>query len=188
METIIKWLLVIAAIAVVVYGIVFGYEMWASGQVEEGRVLGRSEVQAKWDADVRQRDTEKLVAVAVAVAQERAMGAAVVKGEKDAREKAEKQAAGYRVDAATARGNTAGLSGNIAALDWAARNIGIPDAASCAGEFEKQRNAAMRARKLLSSCSTEHQALGERVDVAWGNLTLQLDTALGYINTVKPAN
>lgn len=188
METLIKWLLFIGAVAAVVYAIVFGYEMWRDGKVEEGLVLGRAEVQAKWDEDVRKRDSEKLVAVTVAVAQERAMGEAVVQGEKNARLKAEKLALGYKADATVALNNLGGMSGNIAALDWAARNIGIPDAAACPGEFEKQRNAALRARKLLSACSTENQGMGERVDAAWAALVLQLDTAISYIDTVKPGD
>ena len=184
MSTLVKWLLFIAACVALAYGVVTGYEMWRNSVVDEGVQKGRAQVQADWDEDVRKRDTEKLVAVTLAVAKERAMADAVVQGERDARKKAEELARTFRADAIAARGNASGLSGDIAALDWAARNIGIPDAASCPGEFEQQRKAAMRARKLLSACSTEYQAVAERVDESWGRLTLQLDTALKYIDAV----
>lgn len=186
MSTIVRWALTALLVAGVIFAIVRGYEWWRDGVRDEGATAGRAEVQEKWDADVRTRDAQKLAAIAKARKEEQDQAAAAVKGEHDARIKAERQAAADRTAAARAERAAGGLHGTIAALDGAARDLGIPDAATCPRLFGEQRDAAVRARAVLAACSAAYRELGTAVDDAWRAITLKLDTALGYIHAVKP--
>lgn len=183
-ERILVWLAVAAACAAVVFGIVRGYEWWRHGQVQEGKILGRAEVQEKWDEDVRQRDAAKLTNMAIAFTAGKKQAADAAQGERDALKKSNSQAV---ADLAAARRTAAavgGLSDHIAALDGSARAIGIPDAASCPAKFVDQRDAAVRARQLFGSCVAEYRSLGQAVDDSWRAVTLKLDTAMSYIGAL----
>lgn len=186
MNPLLRWALIFGAIALIVFAVVAGYERWRDGVRAEGDAAGAARVKAQWDADVRKRDTAKLAAVAKAREEEQAAAAAVVKGESDARQKAEARAALDRAAADRARRAGGGLRDDIAALDGAARAVGVPDAATCPGRFAEQRDAAMRARKLLDTCGTRYLELAQRIDESWAGITLKLDTAIGYINAVAP--
>lgn len=187
MSTLLKWFIVVGICAAIVFAVVRGYEWWRDGVRAEGVTSGQQEVQGKWDADVRIRDEQKLKDIAAARTEEREKAAKAAEGERNARDKAEREAVASR--AAADRSSTAvgGMRGTIASLDRAARDLGIPDAASCATEFAKQRDAAVRAREVLGSCVSEYRELGKAADDAWDAVTLRLDTALGYINAVAPA-
>lgn len=179
-------LAVIAACAAVLYAIVWGYETWRDGKVAEGDRAGAARVQAQWDADKVKRAGEKDAAVAAARADEQGKADAAVKGERDARLKAEQQVARYRDAAGRSAAAAGGLSGHIADLDRAARAIDLPAAAACPGEFVKQRDAAIRARAVLNACQQEYRSLAAAADDAIGTITLRLDTALSYIAAVAP--
>ncbi len=182
----VRWSLTVALLAGIVFGIVWGYEHWRDAVRNEGAAAGAARVQTQWDEDIRKRDTAKLAAVAKARQEEQAAAAAVAKGEADARQKAETRAAADRRAADAARRAGGGLRDDIAALDGAARAVGVPDAATCPSEFARQRDAAMRARKLLDTCGARYLELAQRIDESWTGITLKLDTALGYINAVAP--
>ena len=164
--------------------LLMAYTSWRDALIEEGKVAGRAEVQAKWDQDKLDRAAATLQAVAAARKEEQDAAAAAAKGEKDARERAERQAAAARAAADRHAAAARGLSGDIAALDAAARSADLPTAAACPGEFARQRDAAIRARAVLATCSAEHGKLAADADAAVGELTLQLDTALGYIRAL----
>lgn len=179
-----KILIVLALIALaagLVFGIVHGYESWRMKQVEEGKTLGRAEVQKLWDKDKIARDAAQAVAVAKAVKEEHDKAAAAAQGEKDARDRAEARARANAVAADRARTAAGGLSGHLADLDTAARSLGIPDAAACPGLFAQQRDAAIQARSLFGSCVSEYRDLGQAADGDAAATQLQLDTALSYI-------
>lgn len=186
MKTVIAWALIVALCAGVVLGIVHGYEVWRDAKVAEGDKLGAARTQGKWDADVLERDGEKLAAIQAAREEEQHMAAEAAKGERDAREKAERSAAADRAAAGRATAAHGSLRESIEALDRAARDFDLTNAAALPGELVRQRDAAVRARELLRACSARYVGMAADVDDAWRGITLKLDTALGYIHAVKP--
>lgn len=180
---IITALLLIAAAAALVFGIVHGYEAWRASVFNEGDTAGAARVQGLWDADIKKRDADTLVKVDAARKDGARMAAAAAQGEVDAikrdKERLEHQAAAARASAAAA----GSVRDNLAALDRAARAIGVPDAASCPGEFAKQRDDAIRARAVFGACVAEYQSLGADADRAASALELRLDTALSWMRS-----
>lgn len=174
-------LLVLALGAAVIYGIVWVYESWRDGKVAEGDRTGAARVQALWDTDKNHRATATITAIEVARREEREAAAAAAKGEKDARDRAEAQASRNAAAASRSAAAAGGLSGQLAALDRAARAAGVPDSASCPGLFAQQRDAAIQARAVLGACVTEHRSLAADADAALAGLELRLDTALSWI-------
>jgi hypothetical protein len=185
MNTIVKWLLVAALCAGVVYGIFGIYEWWRSGVFNQGYAKAIAEKLAESNADKARRANEVTAAVEKARKEEQDKAALAAKGERDAREKAERQAATDRAAATRSAASAGGLSRHVAALDRAALDLGMPSAAACPGEFAKQRDAAIRARAVLGSCVEGHRRLAADADSAVGAVTLKLDTALGFINAVR---
>jgi hypothetical protein len=175
-------LLVLALGAIVIYGIVAGYEHWRDGKVAEGDRAGAARVQALWNADQVKRAGATLAAVAQARKEEQEAAAKAAQGEKDARDRAEAKAAQLAVAARRSASAAGGLSGQLAALDAAARAAGTPDAASCPALFAQQRDRAIQARALFGSCVAEYRSLGEDADGALAGITLKLETALSWIN------
>jgi hypothetical protein len=170
----------------VLYAIVWGYESWRDGVVAEGDAQGAGRVQDLWNKDKVARAAAAAKEVAKAREDEQEKAREAVKGERHAREQAESRAAAAAAAANRATAAVGGLSGNIAALDRAARALDLPSAAACPGEFGRQRDAAIRARALLGACAARHRDLAEAADGAVGAVTLKLDTALGYIRAVAP--
>lgn len=186
MVTIIRWALTLALVAGVIFGIVRGYEWWRDGKVAEGDRAGAARVQQVFDAYKLKQAALQAEAVAKARKEEQDIAAAAAQGERNALDKAQRDAAASKAAAARSAAVAGGLSGNIAALDRAAAALGIPDAATCPARFAEQRAAAVRAREVLGSCVAAYRELGQAVDDSWGAITLKLDTALGYINAVAP--
>ena len=186
MEKILKGAAVAAICAVVVFGIVRGYETWKSTIGAEYDKAGAARIQGRWDADVILRDELKLKAVNAARAEEKAIAAAAAKGELNARKNAEQRAKVAEADAALSTTVLGGLRDQAVELDRIAGAIGVPDAATAAAEFVKQRADAVRARKLLTACGAEYQDMGRRTDESWNAISLKLDIALGYIDAVAP--
>lgn len=173
--------LVAALCAVVLYAIVAGYEWWAGRQVAKGDAAGAARVQLLWNADKMARDKAQAAAVSAARADEQKMAAAAAEGEKNARDRAEARA---KDEAAAARRSAAaagGLRGDLAALDNASRGAGIPNAASCPGEFAKQRDHAIRARALFGACVAEYRLLAEDAAADSAHLQLRFESALSWI-------
>jgi hypothetical protein len=132
--------LLLAALAVaLVFGTVKGYEHWRDAVRAEGDAAGAARVQALWDKDIEKHDADTLKKVAEARADEQRMAADAAKGEADARRRAEERAQAQAAAARAASAAAGGLRDDLAALDGAARALGIPDAASCPGEFARQR-------------------------------------------------
>lgn len=185
-EKIVKAALLAALVFGVLYAIVWGYERWRDAKVAEGDAKGAGRVQALWNDDKVRRAAETVAAVAKARGEEQAAAAAAIQGERDARAKAESKAASDKAAAGRATAAAGGLSGNIAALDAAARAINLPSAAACPGEFVAQRDAAIRARAVLGACVAEYRQLGQDADDALRAVHLKLDTALSYIAAAVP--
>ena len=186
-RTIAKWALLAALVAGVIYGIVAGYEWWRSGVYAEGDAAGAARVQKRFDDAKLEWAAQTIQEVSAARADEQRMAANAAKGERDARQKAERVAAAARADADRAAAAGSGMSTTIAGLNAAAAALGIPDAASCPAEFVRQRDAAVRARDVLGACSAAYIDLARAADEAFGALTLRLDTALNYIGAVQHA-
>lgn len=178
--------LVAAICAAVVFGIVHGYELWRSSVREDGLTAGRAEIQARWDADVRKRDAQKLLDIKADREDELEKQRLVNQGERNAKQRHEQRAAADRAAADRSAAAAGGLRDSIDALDRAARDLNLADAASCPGELGRQRDAAVRARHMLRACSEEYRGLAGAVDSAWTALSLKFDTALSYIHAVKP--
>jgi hypothetical protein len=175
-------LLLIAAAAALVFGIVHGYEAWRASVFKEGDTAGAARVQARWNEDIKKRDAATLAKVEAARAEGAHMAASAAEGElhamQTAKARAEQQAAAAR-RAASAAG---GVRDTLAALDRSARAIGVPDAASCPSEFAKQRDDAIRARSVFGACVSAYQVLADRADRDRGDLQLRLDTAMSWIH------
>jgi len=167
------------AVLALVAGIVFAYSWWRGGVFEEGHAAGNAEVQALWDAENLQRAARAIQAGEEFRKQER-RDAAKAKEIEDYARKREKLAAAA---AAGSKSSAGGLSGDIAALDASARSRGLPSASACPVEFERQRDSAIFARELLGQCGQRYQAVAETAD----GIRLKLETALGYIAIVAPA-
>jgi hypothetical protein len=185
-EKIVKAFLVLALCAGIVFAIVKGYETWRGHIYAQGDTAGAARVQQLWDKDVERRDAIAAKAVADGRKQEREQAAQAMETEREARRNAEKLASLAQASAARSAAAAGGMSGHLAALDAAARGGGLPAAAACPGQFVEQRDAALRARALLGSCSAEYQRLGQDADDALDAVTLKLETALGYIAIVGP--
>lgn len=177
------WLALIALAAGLYFVIVHAYEHWRDSVRAEGEQAGAARVQAAWNEDIKKRDAETLRRVEAARAEGAQMAASAAAGElhamQQAKARAEQQAAAAR-RAASAAG---GVRDTIAALDRSARALGIPDAASCPGEFAKQRDDAIRARAVFGACVSAYQVLADRADRDRGDLQLRLDTALSWIRS-----
>lgn len=186
LETIVKWALVALLVAGVIFGIVHGYELWRDSKVAEGDKAGAARVTAQWDADIKKRDADKLASITAARVDEQKKAKQAAEVESNAQKLAAAKAATDLAAAQRAVAAAGSLSGNIAALDGAARALNLPSAAACPAEFAKQRDDAIRARGLLGSCVAEYRALGQDADSAIRAVTLKLSTALGYITIVAP--
>jgi hypothetical protein len=174
--------LLLAALAVaLVFGTVKGYEHWRDAVRAEGDKAGAARVQALWDKDIEKRDADTMKKVAEARADEQRMAADAAKGEADARRHAEERAQAHANAARLSTAAAGSLRDDLAALDGAARALGIPDAASCPREFARQRDEAIRARAVLGACVAEYRQLGQDADDAVAGLELRLDTALTWI-------
>lgn len=176
-------LALIALAAGLVFGIVHGYEAWRASVFNEGDTAGAARVQRLWNEDIKKRDAEKLRAIETARSQGAQMAASAAEGElhalQQAKERAEVQARAARA-AASAAGS---VRDDIAALDRSSRALGIPDAASCPGEFAKQRDDAIRARSVFGACVEAYRVLADRAERESGDLQLRLDTALSWIRS-----
>lgn len=95
---------------------------------------------------------------------------------------AQTQARAGAAVAGVAQRGTAGLLQRLTDLDAAARASGLPTAAACPAEFERQRDAAIVARGLFGACVQEYRGLAEEAD----GVALKLDTALNYIAIEHP--
>jgi hypothetical protein len=155
-------LLVLALAAAVLFGIVHGYEAWRGHVFNQGDTTGAGRVQALWDKDQIARDKDTLRKVAEARADEQRMAADAAKGEANARRRAEDRAQAQAAAARRSSSAAGGLRDDLAALDGSARALGIPDAASCPGEFARQRDEAIRARAVLGACSGGISTAGAR--------------------------
>lgn len=184
--SILKWLAVGLLAALAVYLVVRGYESWRGAVFAEGDRAGAARVQEQWSREQIERGGQILAEVAAARADEQRIAADAAKGERNALKKAEQRAAADRDAAGRSAAAADGLSRNIAALDAAAGAVDLTDIAACPGEFVRQRDAAVRARRLFGSCVAAYRDLGEGVDDAWRAVNLKLDTALSYINAVAP--
>lgn len=174
-------LLVAALAAAVVFGIVRGYEAWRAKVYGEGDRAGAARVQILWDDDRLQLLTRNAEAVARARAEEQQAAAAAAEGEAHARQRAEDEAKHQAAAAGRSAAAAGGLRDDIAALDARARELGIPGAAACPGEFALQRDAAIRARALFGACVAEYRLLAADAESDGAALRLQLATALSWI-------
>ena len=179
---------VLAICAAVVFGIVRGYEAWRGHVFALGDTAGAARVQALWSTDTIMLAAVATAAISKARTDERNDAAKAMEVERETRRNAEKSA--LLATAAAARSDRAarGLLGDVAALNAAAGDRGLPQAASCAGELVTERNAAIAARALLGSCSTEYRQLGQDADAERDALELRLSTAMSYIQIVGPPN
>ncbi len=55
------------------------------------------------------------------------------------------------------RHDVAGVLGDVARLDAAARSGGVPGAAACPAQLEASRREAQNARRLFAACTAEYQ-------------------------------
>lgn len=173
MATLIKWGLIALAVAGAIAGAVAIYDNWHNDIEQGGVVIGRQEVQGRWDQANLQRADVAMRAGENFRQQERRDAAKATEIENEARKREKAVAAA----ADGSKSASAGLSGDIAALDAAARGRGLPSAAACPVEYQRQRDSAIFARSLLNQCSQRYQAVAETAD----GIRLKLDTALGYI-------
>lgn len=185
-EAALKWLAIAAVIALGVWLLTRAYESHRAAIFSEGDQAGAGRVQALWDADKVKRAGETVAKVAAARKEEQDQAAAAAKGERDALTKAAATAAANRAAAGRAAAHADRLSGDIAALNAAARAADLPEAAACPAQFVEQRNAAIRAREVLGSCVAEYRQLAQDADAAGAAAQLKLDTALSYIHAVAP--
>lgn len=179
-------LLKVAAVLALLAGAVFAWNHHEDGVRADGYKAGAARVQGEWNADKAKRTQDALEAVQAARTDEQAKARAANEGERHAREQAEARAAAATAAARRAASAAGGLSGDIAALDRAARALDLSSAAACPGELGRQRDAAIRARAVLGACQQEYRDLAAAADDALGTLNLRLDTALGYIRAVAP--
>lgn len=171
---IVRGLIFVSAISAVI----FGYTAWRNSLLSDGRVAGKAEVQKLWDDETRQRQAVAITAGENFRKQERLDARRVSENEIETRKNEKVAAAAVARTAAVNRG----LLGRIAALDAAARSRGLPTAASCASEFERERDAAILSRGLLGQCSTRYREVAGAAD----GLGLKLSSAMSYIDVVKP--
>lgn len=181
MNTIVRVLLLIALAAVLFFGIQHAYESWRASVHDEGFVDGKAFVQQLWDKDREQMQARHIAELDQVRKQDAAAAAAAIQGEKDARDRAEQRAAAAAAAAHNSAAAAGGMRNAIATLDANARARGVPDAASCPGEFARQRDDAIRARAVLAACSAEYRQLAADADGDAAGVRLQLDTALSFI-------
>jgi hypothetical protein len=149
-------LFIVAAVALVVWG----YETWRTAQVDEGRELGRSEVQGRWDQAVARQAAEAL---------ERARAAGRESIRRLDRQQENQRAqddfmARVRRDAAAGAAERDGLQ--LQASSYL-------DAAGCGGRtadsaIECIRAAAAQVGHVLGMCAARHQQLAFDADEARG--------------------
>lgn len=179
MEALIKWGLGILAVLAAVAALVAFYDNWHDDIEQGGVAIGAQRKQGEWDADKIRMQRVALELVAKARKEEQDKAALAAKNAKVEYENTKVQA----VAIARAAGVTSGMSRSIASLNADAINRGLPSAASCAGEFVRERDAGILARKLLDQCSSRYSELAATTD----GFAVKLTTALSYISIVAPA-
>ncbi len=172
-ESLIKWGLIALAVAGTIAAAVMAYNNWHDGIEQAGVLIGRNEVQAKWDKDVIVRQGLATAAMARVRKEEQDAAAAAAKNAKVEYENQKTQAV------ATARSSAAagGMSRYIASLNASALGRGLPTPAACPAEFVRERDDAIRARTALDQCSSRYREVAADGDA----VELKLDTALKYI-------
>lgn len=175
------WLAVVAAAVALVFGVVTGFEHWQAGLRADGDRAGYARCDGERKQERIKQADRAAREVATARREEQETAARAAEGEKDARDLAEARERQQAAAARRAASAAGGLSGQLAALDAAARAAGTPDAASCPGQFAQQRDAAVAARALLGACVTEYRSLAADADGALSGVELRLDTALTWI-------
>lgn len=172
--------------AALVAAVIAAYMGWRNSVFADGDTAGAARITTQWNQDTIKRAAVAASATKAARTEERNAAAAAMEVEREGRINAEKLARQAQASAARSTAAAGGLLGNLAALDAAARGRGLPTAAACPGEFERERDAAISARAVLGSCVAEYQALGRDDDLAHDAVALKLDTALAYIRILNP--
>ncbi len=166
-----KWAKALIVLAVLA-GITWAYMSWLDGRLAERYDAGKAAVQGLWDNETKARQAAAIKAGENFRKQELRDAARATEIEHEAR-KNETTVALYRGRAADAAGK---LLSHIAKTNAAARDRGLPTAASCPTEFARQRDAAIYARQLLGQCGSRYQALAAETD----GIRLKLDTSLKF--------